>query len=231
MIIIIAVQLLVLYLISKTPDQKNKYRLYYSQIIIALTIVVWLALSTEFHYKFNNQNNPVISNDQNEMTTEIENQNAEMVKVHIDLPNHWAIGGESMWATPLGNDLYRLENVPFYAYGLNYHDVVRATADSEELKPEVRELVETSGHRTFRIYFEKTTDKEKHNDILNSLKDFALSFEQANDIYYALDMEPEGDYNAAYDRLDDLEQEGILGFETCEAKAEGSFDDLPEDSE
>jgi hypothetical protein len=36
-----------------------------------------------------------------------------LVKLHIDLPNHWAIGGESMWATPLENDHYQLENVLF----------------------------------------------------------------------------------------------------------------------
>ena len=40
---------------------------------------------------------------------------AGLVKIHVDLPNHWATGGESMWATPLGFDLYRIENVPFYA--------------------------------------------------------------------------------------------------------------------
>ncbi len=65
-------------------------------------------------------------------------------KVHVDLPNHWAIGGESMWAEPLGNDLYKIENVPFYAYGLNYQDTVRATPESEDQIPEIRELVKKS---------------------------------------------------------------------------------------
>ena len=32
-----------------------------------------------------------------------------------------------MWAEPLGDDLYKIENVPFYAYVLNSHDIVRAT--------------------------------------------------------------------------------------------------------
>lgn len=46
----------------------------------------------------------------------------ELAKIYIDLLNHWAIGGECLWATPLGNNLYRIENVPFYAYGLSFKD-------------------------------------------------------------------------------------------------------------
>lgn len=29
----------------------------------------------------------------------------ELTKVYVDLPNHWAVGGESLWARPLGDDL------------------------------------------------------------------------------------------------------------------------------
>lgn len=148
-------------------------------------------------------------------------------KIHIDLPNHWAIGGESFWATPLGNDLFKIENVPFYAYGLNFHDIVKATADSDEVIPEIRELFEPSGHRTFRVFFEKSIDRQKQEDVLASMKDLAISYERCNEIYFSLDMQPNGNYQAVFDRLDELEKENILGFETCEARVEGSFDDLP----
>jgi hypothetical protein len=153
----------------------------------------------------------------------------DLEKVHIDLPHHWATGGESMWAEPLGKDLYKIENVPFYAYGLNYHDVVSATADSDELKPEIRELVEPSGHRTFRVFFEKHLERDEQEKILDSMKDLTISYERANSTYFALDMQPEGNYQAVFDRLDELEQQNILGFESCEARVEGSFDDAPED--
>lgn len=150
-------------------------------------------------------------------------------KIHIDLPNHWAIGGESLWAEPLGNDLYKIENVPFYAYGLNFHDIVRATADSDELKPEIRELIETSGHRTFRLFFKKHIHKERQTEIIETFKELHVSCERANDIYIALDMKPAGNYQAVFDKLEELEQDDVLGFETCEARIQGSFDHLPED--
>ncbi|WP_430907224.1 DUF4265 domain-containing protein [Maribacter sp. 2-571] len=151
-----------------------------------------------------------------------------LVNIHIDLPNHWAIGGESLWATPLGNDLFRIENVPFYAYGLNFHDVVKAIPESDELIPEVRELVELSGHRTFRVFFEKSINRKKQEDVLNSMQILTISYERANDIFFSLDMQPDGNYQAVFDRLDELEKENILEFETCEAKMDGSFDDLPD---
>lgn len=35
----------------------------------------------------------------------------DLTKLHIDLPNHWATGGESLWARSLGDDLYEeIEN-------------------------------------------------------------------------------------------------------------------------
>ena len=152
-------------------------------------------------------------------------------KIRIDLPNHWAIGGESMWAEPLGNDLYKIQNVPFYAYGLNFHDIVRATADSDELKPEIRELVEPSGHRTFRLFFKKGIKREQQEEILDSFQELHVSYERADKIYVALDMKPVGDYQSVFDKLEEYEKQGILGFETCEARNAVGFDDVPSTEE
>ena len=102
--------------------------------------------------------------------------NEGLDKIHIDLPNHWAIRGESFWATPLGNNLFRLENIPSYTYGLNFHDIVKATSDSDDLIPEIRELVELSGHRTFRVFFEKNIDRQSQEKILDSMKELTISY-------------------------------------------------------
>ena len=152
----------------------------------------------------------------------------EFVKVHIDLPNHWAIGGESMWAKPLGDNLYQIENVPFYAYGLNYKDIVLATPDSEGVIPEIRKLIEPSGHRTFRLFFEKHVNKGEQEEILNSMKNLKISAERCNSIYIALDLKSDGNYHAVYDKLEELLKKNIIGFETCEARVKDSFDDVPE---
>ena len=39
---------------------------------------------------------------------------------------------ETLWATHLGADNYKLDNSPFYAYGVSWEDVVSAPFSSEE---------------------------------------------------------------------------------------------------
>ena len=77
----------------------------------------------------------------------------------MDLPEHWGTGGEAMWARPVGDDLYEIDNLPFYAYGINLGDVVRAVAPDDESKPEIQEVVEYRGHRTLRFFFSKESDE------------------------------------------------------------------------
>ncbi len=149
-------------------------------------------------------------------------------KVLVDLPNHWATGGESIWAKPLGDDTYELRNTPFYAYGLNWGDIVLAVSSGTELKPVVREVIRPSGNRTLRVIFADSVSRESQNECLHGLKDLGLSYERATAHLIALDLEANGDYEAVCDALWKLEKEGILEYETCEPRAEGRFDDGPE---
>lgn len=154
-----------------------------------------------------------------------------LTKVHINLPNHWATDGESMWALPLGNDLYELRNTPFHAYDLNWGDVVRATEDNPNLKPEIREVVSPSGRKTLRVMFSDEIDEESQNSILDSLTVLNLSYERADGRLVAIDVHPTADYQAVCDKLWKLEQAETLYYETCEARVPGSFDGLAEAEE
>ncbi|MEQ8415841.1 MAG: DUF4265 domain-containing protein [Imperialibacter sp.] len=150
-----------------------------------------------------------------------------LVKLHIELPKHWAIGGESLWAEPLGNDLFKIQNVPFYAYGLNYCDTVVATPDSKDSAPEIRKLVEAGGHRTLRLYFNQEIGRAHQEEILKSLLTFGATCERADARLVAIDIKPNGDYLAVFNELETYLEKEILIFETCEERAEGSFDDSP----
>ncbi len=159
------------------------------------------------------------------------NEEDSLTKVHIDLPNHWATGGESMWALPLGDDLYEIRNAPFYAYGINWGDVVRAYSDDPDLKPEVREVVKCSGNKTLRVFFNERLSEEGQESVLSSLQYLDLSWERATERLVAIDIHPEANYQAICDKLWELEQKEILEYETCEARVLGSFDDAPSDVE
>jgi hypothetical protein len=58
---------------------------------------------------------------------------------------------ETLWAVDLGDDLYKLENTPFFARGVAYNDVVSAERSHGELL--FKEVVRPSGHTTVRIIF------------------------------------------------------------------------------
>ena len=150
-----------------------------------------------------------------------------LTKVHVDLPNHWAVGGESIWARSVGVHAFELHTVPFHAYDLNYLDVVEAVSQGPERKPSVRRVLRRSGHRTLRLFLKETTPNSDRAPLLESLKVFGASFERANRRYFAIDIAPTGDYEGTCARLDEWSDQGILDYETCEARVPGSFDDQP----
>lgn len=154
-----------------------------------------------------------------------------LTKIHVDLPNHWATGGESLWATDLGGDCYRIENVPFYAYGLNFHDVVVAKPKAPDLKPTILDVLERSGHRTIRIFFGKEIGEEARLSHLEELSRLHTSFERCHRSYFALDLEPQADLEAVERHLRQWIADGIAEYETCEARSIGSFDDTPHSSD
>lgn len=157
-------------------------------------------------------------------------RNDEQTKVHVDLPNHWATSGESMWAESLGSNRFRIDNVPFYAYNLNYGDVVEAIAERSDLKPAVLRVVERSGHQTLRVFFEEAVEENERIRLLNSLRELGVSYEGRSPRYFALDLAPGANLNDVRDRLDRWQISGFAAYETCEARVPGSFDDKASDA-
>lgn len=60
-------------------------------------------------------------------------------------------GSERMWAAPVGPDLYRLDNAPWFVRGVAAGDVVRAVAEHENEWPTFVEVVSWSGNCTVRV--------------------------------------------------------------------------------
>ena len=156
---------------------------------------------------------------------------SSLTKVHVDLPTHWATNGESLWATELGADHFRIEDVPFYAYDLNYLDVVEAKAARPDLKPSIMRVVQRSGHHTMRVIFNKGVSEDVLLERLRSLGDLHVSFEGCSRFHFALDLAPEANIDVVEQRLQDWISEGLADYETCEARVPGSFDDAPTPAE
>jgi hypothetical protein len=56
---------------------------------------------------------------------------------------------EELWTTPLGEGLYRIENIPFFARGIARGDIVSAVEEDEALI--FQGVEEPSGHSTIRL--------------------------------------------------------------------------------
>src|SRR4026208_2605978 len=98
---------------------------------------------------------------------------------------------ETLWATPLGEDRYQLDNSPFYAYSVSWRDIVYAPFDPQEQFPTFQRVLSKSGHRTIRIIFERATEgNSASEDVLEQLVTLGCSYEGATETYVCVDIPP-----------------------------------------
>ena len=135
-------------------------------------------------------------------------------KIYIALPDDATFGGESLWALPLGDDLYEVRNIPFFTYDLHFLDVVRAIPPGHGMKPEVKEVVRRSGHKTLRVLFTEEMSDEGIAQIFGELNQAHAHYEKATSRFYIFDVEPDADYPAICTYLSEREQAGLLEYET-----------------
>lgn len=81
-------------------------------------------------------------------------ESEQLVKVFFELQQdedgYPPVTCESMWATPVGDGLYRLGNIPFFARGVACEDVVSAVRRDDGTLG-FAEVVRPSRHSTLRV--------------------------------------------------------------------------------
>ena len=82
---------------------------------------------------------------------------------------------ETLWAVDLGGGHYRLDNTPWYAYGISWQDVVEAQPD-EDGQLQFVKLVSKSGNRTVRI----TAEQPFTDEWLEKVVSLGATYEGAN---------------------------------------------------
>ena len=96
---------------------------------------------------------------------------------------------ETLWATPLGDDRYKLDNSPFYAYGVSWEDTVFAPIDSQDGLPAFHSIVKKSGNRTVRVIFDPPVSSGNASDhVLQGLVALGCSYEGANPGYISVNV-------------------------------------------
>ena len=135
--------------------------------------------------------------------------------------------GERMWAKFLGDDLYEIDNIPFFAYDLHYGDVVRALAQDEQTVPVIVRIVRRSGHKTLRVAFDESTTDAQRADLIARLEGQGVIGEKMRGRFCAFSVPPERDYQTVCDLLFALENDGILTYETAVSSDDASKQMFP----
>ena len=95
---------------------------------------------------------------------------------------------ETLWAFDLGGNKYRLDNTPWYQYGVSFEDVIEALPEHDGMRFFMR-VVEKSGFRTVRV----RDDTKVPEPLLAALSAMGCSYEGANPKFIAIDIPPKVD--------------------------------------
>ncbi|EPX58554.1 hypothetical protein D187_003752 [Cystobacter fuscus DSM 2262] len=72
-----------------------------------------------------------------------------LFRLEQDEDGYPPVSAETLWAITMDENLYKLDNIPFFATGIAVEDVVRAELEAGQLL--YKEVVHPSGHSTFRV--------------------------------------------------------------------------------
>jgi hypothetical protein len=113
---------------------------------------------------------------------------------------------ETLWAIRVGENLYRLDNSPFFIYGVSWQDVVEAQPEEDGFLFFVR-VVEKSGHCTLRVMFNDFSAEDAEAEpILADIKNLGCSYEGDVNVL-VIDVPPEVNLETVTDYLINSELE------------------------
>ena len=150
------------------------------------------------------------------------------VEIGVKLPDDVGMEREWLWALPSGDEHYTIANIPFFAYDVNYGDLVRGETDGDG-RLMLAEVVEPSGHKTFRLIFDQGIAPEVEADAVKVLDGFAVMREKGMGSIHAITVPPDADLPGVFRFLIEKQDQGVLSFELAESYDED--EDYEEDNE
>lgn len=120
-------------------------------------------------------------------------ESTSRAKVLFRVPNEDGTAEvETLWATHLGGSHYKLNNSPFFAYGVSWEDTVAAPFSKEEQFPTFQAVVSKSGNRTIRVIFDEAVVPQNPSDkLLQGLVALRCSYEGAYSKYFSVNIPPD----------------------------------------
>ena len=116
----------------------------------------------------------------------------DSVKIELRTEADGEVYVEVPWAEPHGRENhFKILNLPFYAYGVSWGDIIETTPCPDSGRPIFVRVVEKSGHRLVRVIFDPPVDQAPENQAhLDALVDLGCSYDGANPSYICIDIPP-----------------------------------------
>jgi hypothetical protein len=114
---------------------------------------------------------------------------------------------ETLWATPCGPNQYRLENSPFFAYGVSWEDVVLAEPEADDSIPFFIRVVEKSGNRTIRLRVPEHVTAKSSRRIFDEIEALGCSYEGCEPQLVSVNLPPDVDLHVVVEWLQESDLE------------------------
>jgi hypothetical protein len=122
----------------------------------------------------------------------------QMTKVALFAPDGRI---ETVWAADIGEGRFQLRNLPFYAFGLALDDIFTVAPSSAGF-PMVADVVERSGHSSYRLFLREGRRDDDFNQAWAPLAAAGCVYEHATSQLIAVDVPPATDLDTAYRLLE-----------------------------
>jgi Domain of unknown function (DUF4265) len=98
---------------------------------------------------------------------------------------------ETVWAVTVSPGRFRVDNVPWFAYGVSVGDIVEGAQYADGMYDFTR-VTEASGNRTIRMILPdgESSDSARGKAILAEVRAIGCSFEGANGRYFGVTIPP-----------------------------------------
>lgn len=137
----------------------------------------------------------------------------EKATIELDQDDWHGYSTESVWVSKASKGKYRVENIPFFAKGLSFRDMISVREIDGQLVFDKR-LVSAKGS-TYRIIPAKGVSKDVLNQHLTALNAVGCAYEHGDFGFdlYALNVPADVDVHKVYALLEDGKHRQVWDFE------------------
>ncbi|HHK6020873.1 TPA: DUF4265 domain-containing protein [Neisseria subflava] len=122
--------------------------------------------------------------------------------------NYPPVSEESIWGVDLGNNLFKINNIPFYSKDVSFDDTVSVVDIDGVLH--YKKTIKSSGNSTIRIIF---FDGKEIEDCINAIQKMGCDYEKFSSTFIAINIPITTNLEIVLDYLEYLSFKEIADYE------------------